>query len=165
MHHLQQFSKYLGVPMEQLLRAVGVEVGSIISPNSEFIIKIIQDILQSYSIDLDDVLVDMQKELKKYEQYARTEAGKEVIHSGFYSKIKELNGEGVIIEQLIRLYELFCSDDIDPCIHPIIGSTLLYLILTPDVIPDYVFPIGYLDDAIAVSLTVSRLLNEFHIAL
>ncbi|WP_278280740.1 YkvA family protein [Lacrimispora sphenoides] len=165
MHHLQQFSKYLDVPMEQLLRAVGVEVGSNISPNSEFIIKIIQDILQSYGIELDDVIVDMQKELKKYEQYAKTEAGKELIHSGFHSKIKELNGEGIIIEQLKRLYELFCSADIDPCIHPIIGSALLYLILTPDVIPDYVFPIGYLDDAIAVSLTVSRLLNEFHITL
>ncbi|EXG83750.1 hypothetical protein K413DRAFT_0449 [Clostridium sp. ASBs410] len=165
MHHLQQFSKYLDVPIEQLLRAVGVKVGSNISPNSEFIIKIIQDILQSYSIELDDVIVDMQKELKKYEQYAKTEAGKELIHSGFNSKIKELNGEGIIIEQLKRLYELFCSADIDPCIHPIIGSALLYLILTPDVIPDYVFPIGYLDDAIAVSLTVSRLLNEFHITL
>ena len=77
MHHLQQFSKYLNIPIEQLLRAVGVEVGSNISPNSEFIIKIIQDILHSYSIELDDVFIDMQKELKKYEQYAKTEAGKE----------------------------------------------------------------------------------------
>ncbi len=165
MHHLQQFSKYLSIPIEQLLRAVGVEVGSNISPNSVFIIQIIQDILRSYSIELDDVFIDMQKELKKYEQYAKTEAGKELIHSSFYSKIKELNGEGIIIEQLKRLYELFCSDDIDPGIHPIIGSALLYLILTPDVIPDYVFPIGYLDDAIAVSMTVSRLSSDFNITI
>ena len=66
MHHLQKFSKYLNIPIEQLLRAVGVEVGSNISTNSEFIIKIIQEILHSYSIELDDVFIDMQKELKKY---------------------------------------------------------------------------------------------------
>jgi uncharacterized membrane protein YkvA (DUF1232 family) len=47
----------------------------------------------------------------------------------------------------------------------VIGSTLLYLILTPDVIPDYVFPIGYLDDAIAVSMTVDRLSNDFNITI
>ncbi|WP_313152995.1 YkvA family protein [Lacrimispora sp.] len=135
------------------------------SSNSEFIIRIIQDILKSNGIELDDVIIDMQKELKKCEQYAKTEAGKEVIHSCFYSKIKELNGEGIIIEQLKKLYELFCSDDIDSSVQPVIGSTLLYLILTPDVIPDYVFPIGYLDDAIAVSMTVDRLSNDFNITI
>ncbi len=29
----------------------------------------------------------------------------------------------------------------------ILGSVLLYFVLATDVIPDYVFPIGYLDDA------------------
>jgi len=164
-HHLQQFSKCLDIPIEQLLQAVGVEVNMNTSSNSEFIIRIIQDILKSNGIELDDVIIDMQKELKKCEQYAKTEAGKEVIHSGFYSKIKELNGEGIIIEQLKKLYELFCSDDIDSSVQPVIGSTLLYLILTPDVIPDYVFPIGYLDDAIAVSMTVDRLSNDFNITI
>ena len=31
----------------------------------------------------------------------------------------------------------------------IIGSALLYFILSTDIIPDYVFPFGYLDDTIA----------------
>lgn len=165
MHHLQQFSKYLDIPIEELLQAVGVEINKNPFSNSEFIINIIQEILKSYGIELDDVMIDIQRELKKYEQYAKAEAGKEVIHSGFYSKIKELNGEGIIIEQLKKLYDLFCSADIDPRAQPVIGSALLYLILTPDVIPDYVFPIGYLDDAIAVSMTVSRLSNDFNITL
>jgi uncharacterized membrane protein YkvA (DUF1232 family) len=37
------------------------------------------------------------------------------------------------------------------------GSALLYFILPVDVIPDYIFPIGYLDDAIAVQLVLGWL--------
>lgn len=39
----------------------------------------------------------------------------------------------------------------------ILGSALLYYILATDVIPDYMFPIGYLDDAIAVQIALNRL--------
>ncbi|MEH7609111.1 DUF1232 domain-containing protein [Priestia megaterium] len=33
----------------------------------------------------------------------------------------------------------------------------MYFILPTDIIPDYVFPIGYLDDAIAVQLVMNQL--------
>lgn len=36
----------------------------------------------------------------------------------------------------------------------IMGSALLYFIIPMDVIPDYIFPIGYVDDALAVKLAL-----------
>jgi uncharacterized membrane protein YkvA (DUF1232 family) len=41
----------------------------------------------------------------------------------------------------------------------LLGGVLLYFILPVDVIPDYIFPIGYLDDAMAVQI-VANLLSK-----
>jgi len=163
-HHLQEFSKYLNIPFEHLLFAVGIGSKEIINEDSYFIINMIQDIFKSLDMDLHGVMEDIKHELGKYEQYAKTGEGKKVIHNGFMSKITEVNSSGIIIEQLNLLYKMFSLEDIDSNIQAIIGSVLLYFILSADVIPDYVFPIGYLDDAIAVNLVVSRLLQDFDIA-
>lgn len=40
------------------------------------------------------------------------------------------------------------------------GSALIYFILSVDVIPDYIFPIGYLDDAVAVQLVLNALMKR-----
>lgn len=165
MHHLQVFSKQLNIPIEQLLQAVGIGVSEKMNKDSNIILKMIRDILKSFDIELDDIINDIARELKKNEQYAKTSTGKDVILNNFASKLKELNGAGAIINQLNALYELYRSKDIDPNAQAVIGSVLLYFIHMPDVIPDYAFPIGYLDDAIAVTLTVNRLSQEFHISL
>src|SRR5699024_11462619 len=39
----------------------------------------------------------------------------------------------------------------------IMGSALLYFIIPVDVIPDYVFPMGYIDDALAVKIALKML--------
>lgn len=165
MHHLQVFSKQLNIPIEHLLQAVGIGVNEKMNTDSNIIMNMISDVLKSFDLELDDIISDIQKELKKYELYAKTSAGKEIILNNFVSKLNELNGAGAIINQMNALFELFRSKDIDPNAQAVIGSTLLYFIHMPDAIPDYAFPIGYLDDAIAVTLTVNRLSKEFHISL
>ena len=164
-HHLQLFSKYLNIPLEHLIKASGIIMDEGVNESSRLILNIICEILKSYEIELDKVVLDIRKELKKYEQYAKTAAGNEAIKNGFLPKINELGGEGIIIVRLQKLYQLFCSDNIEPHVQSVVGSALLYLILTPDVIPDYAFPVGYLDDAIAIVLTVNRLSDEFNISL
>lgn len=42
----------------------------------------------------------------------------------------------------------------------LMGGALLYFILPVDVIPDYIFPIGYLDDAFVVKLVLDLLSKE-----
>jgi len=162
--HLQQFSRHLNIPIEQLFQAVGISVGDAEDKSSDFISSMIRGILQSFEIDLGNIISDIQKELRKYEGYAKTESGREVILRGFLFKINELNGEGIIIERFKAHYGIFIGKDTDPDARGVAGSALLYFIMAPDVIPDYAFPVGYLDDAIAVSLTAERLLNEFNIS-
>lgn len=163
--HLQAFSSYLDIPLWKLLEASGLDIGENNNENSKMILSVIHQILNSYEIAYDDVIRDIQKDLKKCEHYAKTSAGKELVQNVFLSKMQSLNAEGVIIEYLQKLYQMYLSEQMQPHIQAAAGSALLYLISTPDVIPDYAFPIGYLDDAIAVVLTVSRIEDEFNIKL
>lgn len=167
MRHLQLFSEHLKIPFEQLLSASGIEVE--ITKNGTnydtLFMDMIFDVLKSYDIEMEQVVVEVKKELKKFERYAATEEAQETIRNEFPAKLKNLNGEGLIINYLQKLYQLFCKEDTEHSIRSLAGSALLYLILTPDVIPDYAFPVGYLDDALVVILVVNRLSDEFHISL
>ena len=163
--HLQSFSSSLQIPLPRLIEASGIDMGEKTDENSEIILGLIHNILESYEIKFNEVVPEIRKDLKKYEYYARTADGKKLIQSGFLKKINSLNGEGVIINQLKKLYDLYCSEETELPIQSIAGSALLYLVNTADVIPDYVFPIGHLDDAVAVVLTVKRLENNYNIML
>lgn len=163
--HLQAFSKQLAIPMEELLTAAGIETCSPGEKKAITINTIIADILKSYEIEISEVLDDIETHLKKYEQYARTAAGEKEIVTEFHKKIENLNGEGIVIERLHKLYALYCNKDTPAQARAISGSAILYMILMQDVIPDYVFPLGYLDDAIAVMFTINRLEDECDIFL
>ncbi|MEC0105918.1 YkvA family protein [Paenibacillus taichungensis] len=51
----------------------------------------------------------------------------------------------------------YCDEITSENDRTLIGSALLYFISSADLIPDYLFPIGYLDDAIVVYLVLDRL--------
>jgi transcriptional regulator with XRE-family HTH domain len=156
-HHLQEFSKHLGLSMKKLLHSMGVANMEQDSLGHSFLLEIIQDVVDDLKIDLDSVAADILKELDKLEQYARTKEGKKIILDSFSSKINAIDGTGAIIHKLNHFYTLFCSDDINEDKKAVIGSVLLYFTLTIDMIPDYCFPIGYLDDAIAVKIVEKKL--------
>lgn len=155
--HIKKISTELGIPIDQLLLAVGIGDNKQVSGDSYLILTMISDILKAFDIDIDTITGDIQKELYKFEKYARTKEGEKLIYSSFESKLEKNNGTGLIIDQLNLLFQRFCKADINKDEQAIIGSALLYFILSADVIPDYVFPIGYLDDAIAVNLVTRRL--------
>lgn len=159
--HLEAFSKHLQLPLSTLLRVSGWDVDEHANKNANECLNLMNDILDPYGVKIEDINDEIKKELKKYEHYANTAAGKEAIINGFLPKINEIKGEGAIIDQLNKLFQLYCADKTETQIRSIAGSALLYLILTPDVIPDYAFPLGYLDDAIAVVLTVKRLSDDY----
>ncbi len=79
------------------------------------------------------------------------------IHESFSTKLKQIDSTGPFIEQLTEMYQQFCKDTISETERAVIGSALLYFVLSTDIIPDYIFPIGYLDDAIAVELVKEKL--------
>jgi len=91
-------------------------------------------------------------ELDKYRIYAQTAEGQETITQNFNKKLDQIKGVGPFINKLQTMYTLYLDEETGLEMKHIIGSALLYFILPTDIIPDYLFPIGYIDDAMATDL-------------
>jgi len=160
-NHLQKFSKCLTVPIEQLLIAAGYELSNFKQkPNSnvEIVVHAIEEILKSSNLLEQQQLIErINEELSKYEHYALTEEGQEMILKGFDEKINKVSGIGQSIEELKQMYKQFCDNNLTTNQRDILGSGLLYFIFSTDIIPDYTYPIGYVDDFIAIKLVLNRL--------
>lgn len=91
-------------------------------------------------------------ELDKYRLYAQTTEGQEIILQGFNKKLDQIKGVGPFIDKLQALHKIYLDEQTEQQQKNVIGSLLLYFILPTDIIPDYLFPIGYLDDAIATDI-------------
>ncbi len=163
-HHLRAFSEALDIPIEELLKVAGYADHSISDNNEEKVEKHIQQLIQvieTSDMDHHEFSIDrLEKQLKNHRQHAITEEGQETIKEKFKSKIKRIGAAGPFIQQLEKMYEQFTSGDVTIKHQLIMGGALLYFVLTLDLIPDYLFPIGYIDDAIAVQLTVSMLAKQ-----
>ncbi|MEC0184209.1 DUF1232 domain-containing protein [Paenibacillus peoriae] len=161
--HLEAFALYLDVPSAPLFQAAGYGAPAPPTPQSQpndiySSINSIKEILQASNLmDHQFTAEQVQKELSKYEPYVLTEEGARIIHNDFPGKVKNVNGAGPFIEELKRMYQLYSSDNITLEERSILGSGLLYFVSATDIIPDYVFPLGYLDDAIAVQIVLDRL--------
>lgn len=155
--HLQRFADCLEVPVSELFAAAGYSVNRRES-DIHASIDNIQDILESSNVHYNQFSVEnVERELAKYEQYAQTEEGKETILRQFETKLQKISGTGPFIHQLKDMYEKFRINKGAPWEMALIGSALIYFISPVDVIPDYIFPIGYIDDAIAVKLIANAL--------
>ncbi|MFD0679794.1 MULTISPECIES: DUF1232 domain-containing protein [unclassified Paenibacillus] len=159
--HLQLFAVHLGISTEQLFQIAGYDIGTRqVDQHSDFHASVdsINEVLLSYNLfDAQFTTELVRKELIKYEQYALTEEGRRTILEDFRTKVESVNSAGPFIDRLRQMYVLFCESELTSERQAIIGSALLYFILSTDIIPDYVFPIGYLDDAIAVQIVLNRL--------
>lgn len=161
LNHLQQFAYHLNTSLEKLIEAGGYEMGGgKEEAKSEILYSVdtIQKILQSFKlVDTQFTLAHVEKELAKFEQYAQTEEGHRIICEDFKKKIEQVGSVGPFIEQLKQMNIQYCDPTTLSAERAVIGSALLYFILSADIIPDYVYPIGYLDDTIAVQLVLKRL--------
>ncbi|MEK3890520.1 helix-turn-helix domain-containing protein [Bacillus sp. FSL K6-3431] len=163
LQHLKRFSECLGVPLTTLFEAAGYPLEQKQEKSHTDIhksIEIIQNFLESYDLyDKEFTIVSVDQQLNNYGQYSQTEKGKNIILKSFNEKLVKVGAIGPFISQLKELYEKFRLRKGTPHELVIIGSALLFFIIPVDVIPDYIFPIGYIDDAIAVQI-VLNLLSE-----
>jgi uncharacterized membrane protein YkvA (DUF1232 family)/DNA-binding Xre family transcriptional regulator len=161
LNHLQQFAYHLNTPLEKLVVAAGYDMGrgqEELKSDIQYSVDTLQEILQSFKlVDTQFTLAHVENELAKFEQYAQTEEGHRIIFEDFTKKIEQVGSVGPFIEQLKQLYNQYCDPTSLSSERAIIGSALLYFILSTDVIPDYIYPVGYLDDTIAVQLVLNRL--------
>lgn len=159
--HINTFAVCLGVPINELLNAAGYQVNAEDPADTSDIFSSTDEIYQTltetnfynnnFSVD------EVRRQLKQYEQYAETEEGRETILEQFNGKLEKVNGAGPFIEHLKEFYTHFMKGKITNYKLCIMGSTLLYFIIPVDVIPDYVFPMGYVDDALAVKIALKML--------
>lgn len=97
--------------------------------------------------------VRVQAQLIRLAEYAATAEAQQLVAEGLARKIAALGARGPVIERLRHLAETYLHDTTAPePIRTVAGSAVLYFLLGVDDIDDYLFPIGYLDDAVAVSL-------------
>lgn len=162
--HLQKFSDCLNVPIAELFAAAGYPIESkqkkAYSDDLYSSVDNIQKILESSQLyDQNFTIERVEEQLEKYQQFSQTEEGKATILKSFDEKLQKLGSIGPFISHLKEMFDTFCSKKVSSHHLSIIGGVLLYFILPVDVIPDYIFPIGYLDDAVAVQL-VSEFLTK-----
>lgn len=163
--HLQRFSECLDVPLDTLFTAAGYlqeqKQKKVYSNDINVSIEYIQNFLETSNLlDKQFSIENVESQLAMYEQFSQTQEGKETILNGFEEKVKRLGSMGPFINQLQEMYAKFCSMKASPAHLAVLGSALLYFILPVDVIPDYILPVGYLDDAIAVKLVLDGLVKK-----
>ncbi len=159
--HLQKFSDCLDVPLATLFMASGYDIDEKTEKNLSDIhasVEVIQNYLESSNLyDNDFSIEQVDQKLTDYGHYSLTEEGKETILNDFQDKLKKVGSIGPFINNLKEMHEKFLQRKGTSYELMIIGSVLLYFIIPVDVIPDYIFPIGYIDDAIAVKISLNSL--------
>jgi len=156
LQHLERFADCLEVPLVDLVEAAGYPIEQ---KQEDFLLKnrtsaeSIQEVFASSDVanqNLTEAVIE--QKLAKYQQYVQTVEGKNDILTGFGKKLESVGSIGPLICQMKDLFKKFRLGKGTRSELAIIGSALLYFIIPLDAIPDYLFAIGYLDDAIAVQL-------------
>lgn len=153
--HLEQFSTVLHIPLIDLLEVEGYAVEQKKDGVHD---KVIEQLLQTSELLSADISIsEVEQQLESFEKVARTAEGEKQIVQGFTDKIQKVGGVGPFIDQIKYFFERFTHQNGSVRELAVIGSALLYFIVPVDVIPDYIFAIGYIDDAVAVQLASSVL--------
>lgn len=162
LRHLNKLSTALEMPLTELLHAAGyaADFSETSADHSELQSSIegIQKTLKENNYYDESFSIDkVHQKLKEYENYADTEEGQQTIYNQFNKKIDKAGYGGPFIDQLKNFYSHFEEGEKSGYKLSLMGSALLYFIVPVDVIPDYIFPIGYLDDAVAVKIVLKAL--------
>jgi len=162
--HLRKFAESLGVPATELFIAAGYPIDQQLTSSRSDIHSSIDSIQRTLeSSDLYNPTFsteDVNQHLVNYQQYAQTVEGEETILNGFENKLTNTGSIGPFINQLKDMFDKFRLKKGTPTELAIIGGALIYFIVSVDAIPDYIFPVGYLDDAIALKLTLHLLSSK-----
>lgn len=160
--HLEKFSVVLEIPIAKLLEAAGYQVEEKQDTISTYD-ETIQDLLSSSELKTPAVSIPMvENKLEEFSMQAQTQEGKTRVLTNFHEKLESVSSVGPLVDDMKELFAKFSEKKGTPRELAIIGSALLYFIVPIDVIPDYLFAVGYLDDAVAVKLTSSILKRNYN---
>lgn len=159
LNHLQKLSESLSVNLDYLLEIAGYRKTD--KDDLEKTWEAVQRIAETLTDVNEDLSFErVNQEISHFETYSQTAAGQEKIHAEFNTKIKETAGIGKYVEQLKAMYAHFINGHGHLTDQILIGAALLYFIVTTDLLPDYLLPVGLLDDAFIVQAISQRLENK-----
>lgn len=161
LQHLQKFAEAFEVSMHDLMKSAGYEVDATIDQKEAEVwssLESVQNFLDDSELAHKKISrQDIEEELEKYRRVAGTEEGEILIRDGFEVKLQKIGSAGPYIDQLKEMFLKFRLKKAPAAELGLIGSALIYFILPIDLIPDYIFAVGYLDDAIAVQFVMNML--------
>ncbi|HBG3682096.1 TPA: helix-turn-helix domain-containing protein [Clostridioides difficile] len=162
-NHLEKMAIHLNINLEELLKASGYEFrnsnNQIFNADSDF--SNFDDILGFANLINDkNFNGNIEKELSKCKLYVQTDEGKKLLFDNFNKKIDSIEKQGQFTDRLRQMYADFCTDGLTIKKYLLIGSMLLYFVILTDVIPDFVFPIGFMDDLVALNIVTKLLKND-----
>ncbi|MCE4050793.1 DUF1232 domain-containing protein [Bacillus sp. Au-Bac7] len=159
--HLQAISESLHIPVYELFTAAGYTEKSTEADNHfELHAKIdaIQNMINSSGMYSDTFKIEeVEKQINVYSNNVHSSEEQKNLITQFKKKVKKLGSEGPFIQQLEELYYKFRYKKGSPAQLLLMASGLFYFVSTLDVIPDYILPIGYLDDVIAINIILDRI--------
>ncbi|WP_245629634.1 helix-turn-helix domain-containing protein [Alicyclobacillus sendaiensis] len=157
--YLRRIADVLGVPAIALAEAAGLTLNNASTGFSERDDHSSMNALLEYlGIENWSALRgEIERELEKYEAYAQTDEGQQLIAEKYPIKRGQIQGVGDFLHDLDEIYDQFTRPDTPEDERWILASGILYFLLATDAIPDYLFPTGYLDDAIAMQMVRERL--------
>lgn len=161
--HLKKLSAALELPFSGLVETLSQEVGvkekavkkTKIENHKTKEIDLLEKSLHMHdqSITADSIF----EELKKCEEYAETDEGNMMMKEAFEGKVLHFGNTGPYIQKLKLWHQKLLLSQGSKRELVIMGGALIYFILPLDLLHDYVFAVGYLDDCIAIQLAGNRL--------
>jgi transcriptional regulator with XRE-family HTH domain len=136
----------LGVPPEALLAAAGIAAA-----DSSGVLATLRGLgIEPVPPEL---VQRVRAEMDRLREHAGTEAARAHVLRDLEPKLAALGAGGPVVDRLRTLGRIYLSDgSVTEAARLAAGSGVLYFLQAIDAIDDFMWPIGYLDDAVAVAL-------------
>ena len=161
--HLQKLSEGFGTDVLPLMQAAGYieETDEKRTNELQSVFEKIQHMLSiTDGYEKGFTEKELQQEIIIYEEQSLTNEGKRTILERFHEKIAKIEGQGPYIQQLHSMFTRFMNRKGSAKELGLIGAALLYFVITKDLMPDFLFPVGFMDDALVVQVVMKRLDNK-----
>lgn len=159
LNHLHRLSEGLGISVKSLL--TDSDNHHIADDNLGGNLEAVQKLVKANHPEMDDITLGrIDLEIEKYATDSMTPRGRQDISEKLKDKMAQSSETGIFMNNIRSMYNKFITMDGHPKDIALMGGALLYFIVTTDLIPDYLLPIGLLDDALIVQAISQRIENK-----
>lgn len=158
--HLQKLSASLDIELTTFMHAAGYITEPIQKEDSDIqnSVEFIQGLIKTTNICNEDFTFEkVKQEIAKYQDYSQTTDGRNKILQEFENKLKKTGSKGPYISQLRTMFSHFSAKKGTGREIALMGAALIYFIITTDLLPDYLLPIGFLDDAVIAQTVLQHM--------